>query len=106
VTTSDGRCPSEDEIDIVRDIKLFFPSAFTPNGDGQNDTWQILNLNSLRGAEVFVFNRNGGVIYYADKDGRPWDGMHENQKVPSGVYRYLVRAPGRPPQEGALHVIY
>lgn len=106
VTTSDGRCPAEDEIDIVRDIKLFMPSAFTPNGDGTNDTWQVVNLTSLDGAEVFVFNRNGGVVYYADKDGRPWDGTYENQKVPAGVYRYLVRAPGRRPQEGALHVIY
>ncbi len=106
VSTSDGRCPSEDTIRIDRNIRFSVPNAFTPNGDRLNDTWQVINLNSLDNTEVFVFNRNGAVIYYADKNGKPWDGTYENQKVPSGTYRFMVRSPGRQPVEGALHVIY
>lgn len=106
VSTSDNRCPSEDTIRITRFVKLVMPSAFTPNGDNINDTWEVYNLSSLADAEVFVFNRNGTLIYYADKNGKPWDGTYKDQKVQSGMYRYLIRAPGRQPTEGALQVIY
>ncbi len=106
ISTSDDRCPSEDTIRITRFIKLLMPNAFSPNGDGVNDTWEVRNLSSLAEAEVFVFNRNGALIYYADKNGKPWDGTYENQKVQSGMYRYLIRTPGRQPMEGALQVIY
>jgi len=106
ISTSDDRCPSEDTIRITRFVKLVMPNAFTPNGDGVNDTWEVRNLNSLAEAEVFVFNRNGALIYHADKNGKPWDGTYENQKVQSGMYRYLIRAPGRQPMAGALQVIY
>ena len=106
VSTSDDRCPSEDTIRITRFVKLVMPSAFTPNGDNINDTWEVYNLSSLADAEVFVFNRNGTLIYYADKNGKPWDGTYKDQKVQSGMYRYLIRAPGRQPTEGALQVIY
>jgi gliding motility-associated-like protein len=106
VSTSDDRCPSEDTIRIGKFFRLFMPNAFSPNGDSVNDTWEIKNLSSLPGAEVFIFNRNGGLIYYADRNGQPWDGTYENQKVPSGVYRYLVRAPDREPMQGTVHVIY
>ena len=97
VSTSDDRCASEDTIQITRFVKLVMPNAFSPNGDGLNDTWEIRNLNSLTDAEVFVFNRSGALIYYADKNGQPWDGTYENQKVLPGMYRYLIRAPGRQP---------
>lgn len=106
VSTSDDRCPSEDTIRIGKFVRLVMPNAFTPNGDKVNETWEVLNLSSLPGAEVFVFNRNGALIYYADKDGEPWDGTYQNQKVQAGMYRYLIRAPGRKPMEGALQVIY
>ncbi len=106
VSTSDDRCASEDTIQITRFVKLVMPNAFSPNGDGLNDTWEIRNLNSLTDAEVFVFNRSGALIYYADKNGQPWDGTYENQKVLPGMYRYLIRSPGRQPMQGALQVIY
>ncbi len=106
ISTSDDRCPSEDTIQITRFVRLVMPNAFTPNGDGVNDTWEVRNLGSLADAEVFVFNRNGALIYHADKNGKPWDGTYENQKVQSGMYRYLIRTPGRQPMAGALEVIY
>lgn len=106
VSTSDDRCPSEDTIQISRNVRLFMPNAFSPNGDGVNDTWEIYNLNSLTDAEVFVFNRNGGLIFHTDKNGKPWDGTYENQKVLPGLYRYLVRARGRQPVGGLVMVVY
>jgi gliding motility-associated-like protein len=53
-------------MDSVR-IKVYknviVPNAFSPNGDGINDTWQIEALSAYPNAEVLVFNREGKIVF-------------------------------------------
>jgi len=69
---------------------LRIPNAFTPNGDGVNDTWDIEYIDNYPRAHIMVFNRWGQKLYDATCNDEPWDGMFDGQKVPTGSYTYIV----------------
>lgn len=62
------------------------PNAFSPNGDGINDTWVIPNLSSYPGSTITIFNRYGQRVYYSRGYNKPWDGG----RLPVGVYYYVI----------------
>ena len=66
------------------------PSAFTPNGDGINDTWNIKYLDTYMGSTVKVFNRMGQELYSSIGYPTPWNGKYNNADLPSGVYYYII----------------
>ncbi len=76
------------QVDIAE--RLLFPSAFTPNADGQNDTWEIHGLQSFDYIEVFIYNRWGSVVYHSKGYDQPWDGTYRGQRVEPGDYAYRV----------------
>jgi gliding motility-associated-like protein len=107
VSTFNNKCPAEDTIRITRFTRLYAPTAFTPNGDGQNDTWKIENIGDLTDTEVAVFDRWGNPVFYSQGYAQPWDGQSgKSGKVPAGVYAYIIRVPNRDPQRGSVQVIY
>ncbi len=54
--------------------KIIVPNAFTPNGDGINDTWVLLYMESYPNCIVEVFNRYGQRVFHSSGYGRAWDG--------------------------------
>lgn len=105
VSTANDRCPAYDSIRIDRVIRLFTADAFSPNGDGLNDTWEIRNITDEPDCEVIVFNRWGEPVFRSKGYATPWDGTYNAQKVPPGVYQYIIRVPSRT-STGSLHVLY
>lgn len=83
-------CTNQDEtlVKVVADI--FIPNAFTPNGDGKNDTWKIPFLDPAFGGEVTVFNRYGKLVYHTKAATVSWDGTIKGLPQPSGTYVYIV----------------
>ena len=71
-------------------ICIRIPSAFTPNGDGINDAWEILNYFLYPKITVKVFNRRGVVVFSSKGYEKSWDGKFNNNDVPSGTYYYIV----------------
>ena len=69
---------------------LYIPSAFTPNADGQNDTWVIPNIAAFPFCEVAVYDRWGELIFYSKGYDRPWDGTYQQKPVSEGVYTYQI----------------
>ena len=68
---------------------LFFQRHFTPNNDGEYDTWRILGANNAfyKSIRVEIFNRHGKVVgLITDKDGNGWDGTYNGSKLPSNDY--------------------
>ena len=65
-------------------------NAFTPNGDGINDYWQIKNIQNYAGATVQVFNRYGQLLFESKGYAKPFDGTYKGQKLPAGVYYYII----------------
>lgn len=70
---------------------LDIPNAFTPNGDGINDTWDIKNINTFTASTVSVFNRYGQQIFFSRGYAKSWDGRYNNKDLPIGVYYYLIK---------------
>ena len=103
---TDGTCPVSDEILIEVLPGLFVPTAFSPNGDGLNDTWALVGIDSFPKCSVRIYNRWGELIFEASPYSKPWDGTYRGQPVGTGVYSFVIRsAPDLPEQTGTLIVL-
>jgi len=69
---------------------LVIPTAFTPNGDGINDTWNIAYLGYYPNCSVSVFTRWGQQVYSSLGYGIPWDGTYKGTALPTGTYYYVI----------------
>ena len=102
VPVADSLCPEvaswSPPACISLPVRVFFPNAFSPNGDGINDTWQPQGA-FLSAYELQVFNRWGTLLYRASQPALGWDGRYRGQPVPEGVYTFVCRARGA---DGAL----
>lgn len=95
---SSAGCKASMRIRVVLANRLFMPSAFTPNGDGKNDTWEVRNIESMPDADVFIYSRWGEVIFYSKGYATPWTGRVGDSPAPSGIYTYLIQT-GFPGEE-------
>jgi len=81
-------------------------TAFTPNGDGVNDYWEIAHILDFPQASISVYNRYGTQLFFSKGFYHPWDGRFQGQPVPWGVYYYIIETdPRRKPLSGPLTVI-
>ena len=69
--------------------RIFFPSGFTPNGDGVNDIF------ISRGAlpeeyEIFIYDQWGAQVFNSKSAQEGWGGTFNNQPLPQGNYAYVA----------------
>lgn len=76
---------------IQKSTDLFVPSAFTPNGDGVNDQFQVVG-QGIDEIEILIYNRWGELIFTSSSVDQQWDGTYKGKESPSGVYVYRIRA--------------
>jgi gliding motility-associated-like protein len=89
---SKNNCGTSSDTVLIKIYKgIFIPNAFSPNGDGLNDTWNIPALAAYPDFELFVFNRYGEVVYRNSKSHEPWDGKFKGSPLPIGAYPYLIK---------------
>ena len=87
-----GGC-GQDDIEVVL---LNYPKFFTPNGDGQNETWRIPNSWFEPGMLLRVYDRYGKLIKSFDSRDTGWDGTLNGKQLPSTDYWFIVeRQDGR-----------
>lgn len=78
--------------EIVPDGKVFTPSAFSPNDDGQNDIFYIVG-EGVEEIEVLIFDRWGRLITTLNSLADGWDGLDKGGKrAQEGVYVYSIKA--------------
>lgn len=71
------------------DISL--PNAFTPNGDGLNETFGISNPYTVQQLVSFdIIDRWGNTVFSTADPFERWDGFYRGQAVNSGVMRYQI----------------
>ncbi|HIA35794.1 MAG TPA: T9SS type B sorting domain-containing protein [Flavobacteriales bacterium] len=93
VTVTDiYNCPPDIGSTLVPNCFISIPTAFTPNGNGSNDTWEITNLSLIPESRVTVYNRWGDIVFNSTGYEIPWDGKHmlTNTVLPTAVYYYII----------------
>jgi gliding motility-associated-like protein len=89
--TGEFGCSATDTILVKVFKELKIPNAFSPNGDGRNDTWRIPGLEEYHNAIVQVFNRWGQVVFKSVGYSVPWNGTMNGNKMPAGAYYYVIK---------------
>ncbi len=75
----------------IPETHLFIPNAFTPDGDGVNDTFLALyNGNDISKFTMEVYDRWGGRIFRSENILVGWDGKKNGKECPGGVYVYKI----------------
>lgn len=98
VTFTTGQACSETAdiiVEVDRRAPFYAPTAFSPNGDGQNDRWQIFTGAGVAGITgINVFNRWGGLVWDGEtSDNAPplsWDGTVGGEPLRPGVFAYTA----------------
>lgn len=80
-------------VTYIPDADIHIPTAFTPNGDHQNDRWEIGKLWLYPEAEVEIFNRLGERVFYSQAYYDAWDGTYRGNLLPADSYFYIIRIP-------------
>jgi gliding motility-associated-like protein len=87
-------CTMQYTVEIRYTEELYIPNIFTPNGDGENDTFRIVNLDNYSdedGAKMIITSRWGTIVYQSDNytNAEAWDG----EQYPDGIYFYRLILP-------------
>lgn len=91
---------------------IYFPSAFTPNGDGINDGFgpgPKVNLSLVTGYTLMVFNRYGEKVFETNNPLVQWNGTYKGKMLANysftwvAKYKYGTRAVQM--QKGSLTII-
>ncbi len=104
--TGDGGCSTSKDIFILVLKPPKAPNAFSPNGDGINDTWKIQYLERYPDATVDVFDRYGQLVYQAINYTSPWNGTFKGKPLPIGTYYYVINPKnGKPTVSGSVTIL-
>jgi len=96
-----------DEILITpKNCTIFFPNAFTPNKDGRNDEFKILNAYNLQNFHLTVYTRYGEKVFETFDFTKGWDGTINNKPAVIGSYVWYCTFDGQPkPLKGTVYLI-
>ncbi|BDX37507.1 hypothetical protein CYCD_08620 [Tenuifilaceae bacterium CYCD] len=97
-------CENSDTVNIKATdySKLKIPAAFTPNGDGFNDTWIFPAAKASDGSyidvsayieniDVKVFNRWGKLVWQHSGLSKAWNGKDlSGKELPMDSYHYII----------------
>ncbi len=84
---------SSHHIIIRGDYSLYFPNAFTPNGDGLNEFFMPEGIEIDNNKFVlYIYNRWGELVFFTDDINNPWYGkiMDTNNNAPQDVYVWVL----------------
>ncbi len=95
VTVTDGYgCSATDSVLITVeecDLSEFFvPSAFSPNGDGQNDFLFVRGPACISKMKFIIFDRWGEMVFESTDPGYGWDGKFNGKNLDAGVFVYYL----------------
>lgn len=80
---------------IVPDTAIVWPPIhpaefLTPNGDGIHDTWEIEGLDYYCQYVIWIYDRNGRLIFQSENKFEGWNGMSNGQPMNSSDYWYVI----------------
>lgn len=81
---------SADIIKNIRDCAVFVPTAFSPNGDGQNDLFRPKIHDDVHDYRLDVFTRWGQTVFSTNSPDGAWDGLFKGQALPTATYVWVL----------------
>ena len=101
----------EHTVTITNDY-LQFPNLVTPNGDGTNDTWEVVNLldyGNWQMNELWIYDRTGALVYHVKNITQAdqfWDPNATRSPDGTYYYRFTARGPyGLVKRNGSIEVL-
>ena len=99
VGTNDAGCTDTAmvRLNVIEDLPVYIPNAFSPDGDGSNDGFTAYGGRAVAGIESLrVYHRWGGLVFErenfpAGEAGLGWDGLIDGRAANAGVYLYQAR---------------
>ncbi|MFZ5551628.1 MAG: gliding motility-associated C-terminal domain-containing protein [Bacteroidota bacterium] len=92
-TTVISGCTVSDSVTVIIDPSCEVYNAFSPNGDGINDTWVIDGVSINPNNRVMIFNRWGDkLVEFKNYNNVTvvWDGTWNGNQLPAGTYFYII----------------
>ncbi len=94
----DNGCIYTDNVTIFveRNHRVYIPSAFSPNGDGLNDSFMLYSDDNVTNINSFqVFTRWGECVFDANNllpssESQGWKGINRGKELKAGVYIYTI----------------
>ncbi|WP_421875097.1 PKD domain-containing protein [Marinoscillum sp.] len=90
--TNEFGCRNKDTVfvNVMEDFRLVANNVFTPDDNGQNDTWVIQNVETFGDVNVRVYDRYGALVYQSKAYQNDWSGTYGNDILPDGTYFYVI----------------
>lgn len=94
--TSNADCLTIDTqvVRVIKEIKVFVPTAFTPNNDGLNDFLKPTFIGFKKFSYFKIFNRLGQLVFDLQNHQQGWNGKLNNTIQPTGTYVWMFQALG------------
>ncbi|MCP4976146.1 MAG: T9SS type B sorting domain-containing protein [Maribacter sp.] len=71
-------------------VVVGFPKFFTPNGDNNNELWQIAGISTLENPIVYIYDRFGKLLKQLNQTDAGWDGLFNGNPLPSTDYWFKL----------------
>ncbi len=78
-------------IGVEKPLTLYAPNAFSPDGDGVNDHFQIRG-QGVEDYNLEIYNRWGQMVFQSENINTRWNGEYRGKQVPIGTYVYQVKS--------------
>lgn len=90
LTATQNGCTQQDYVTITVDSDLFFPNTFSPNNDGENDTWVVKGIEKFPDAQLNIYTRWGQLVFQSTgyQKEKAWNGEGKVGPLNEGVYFY------------------
>jgi gliding motility-associated-like protein len=84
-------CEATDQIlvTVVDNPVVWLPDAFSPNGDGYNDVFQVYG-SGIAEMTLSVFDRWGNLIFESDNQQQGWDGWYKGEPLGRATFGYTL----------------
>ncbi len=95
VTTDDIGCIDSTSRMTIPPLEIYIPSAFTPNGDGFNELFEIFGPDVTE-FQMWIYDRWGALVFQTDDLDKKWNGSHMGGDYHSGTatYNYFIKYKG------------
>jgi gliding motility-associated-like protein len=80
-------------ITVLSDFNVYVPNAFSPNGNGLNDTFMPV-LRAVQSFEFSVYNRWGEKLFSTNQLNTGWDGTFKGEDCKQDVYVWKLYVKG------------